>query len=78
VAVPLADGVPLFCEIWNKHAVFADTFVGGFVVYPINPKHNPQDGRTFYRTNVAWDWQARSSIDRRGVAHVVVAFSVKE
>lgn len=73
--VPLADGQPLFGEIWNEKTIGKNQFVGGFVIYPINPANDRANGATVYRARLHWDWKERISLARQGLAEVTVEFS---
>jgi hypothetical protein len=70
------DGQPLFCEIWSNGRL-SDTLLGGFVIYPVNPKNNKDDGRTVYVTRIDWNWKERAESTLQGLAEMTVEFSVR-
>jgi hypothetical protein len=71
-----SDRQPLYFEVWSKGYV-RDTFVGGFIIYPVNPKSDPKEGRTDYLTSIDWSWKSRSDTLRKGLAEVSVEFDQK-
>jgi Zn-dependent protease with chaperone function len=68
-----SDRQPVFCEIWSRGYV-SDTFIGGFVVYPVNPANDRENGRTVYTAPIDWNWKNRTHTARNGLAEMTVEF----
>ena len=64
------DGQPLFFELWDSDYL-ADTFLGGFVVYPKGVRPSPVlEGERLadYTARILWDWKGPQTISRPGHA----------
>jgi hypothetical protein len=68
----MADGQPLFCEIWDSDFL-DDAFIGGFVIYP-SSRDADNDGVADYTAPILWDWKTPREIQRSGYATVRVKF----
>lgn len=66
------DNQPIFFEIWNSRWG-RDAFVGGFVIFPVNPTPTVKNEQVF-RAPLEWDWKERTTTSRHGVGKVVVEF----
>ena len=69
-----ANGRPIFFEIWDSN-LFADTLVGGFVIFAVNPKTDGGKGSATYTVNIVWDWKERMGQTRSGLVQVTVEFT---
>jgi Zn-dependent protease with chaperone function len=76
----MADGQPLFFEIWDD-GYTKDSVVGGFVIYP-----RLEDGRddgsgarvADYSVRILWDWKESGAVTRPGHAQVRIRFSGRQ
>lgn len=70
----VADGQPLFFEVWNADWG-RDAFLGGFVVYPRGATAGPGAAKAVFTAPLEWDWKARTQTARQGYAEVTLKFS---
>lgn len=69
---PMADGQPLFFEIWDAD-LGDDAFIGGFVIHP-SGRDAGKEGVADYTASILWDWKTPQEIQRPGYATVRVKF----
>ena len=73
----MADGQPLFFEIWDD-GYASDGLVGGFAVYPraVDGRDDGTGGLVAdYGVPIVWDWKEAGTVSRPGHAEVRVRFS---
>lgn len=67
------DSKPIFFEAWDDN-LGADTFLGGFTLYPVRPPGFEDGQQTVEHVPLVWSWTKRSNLTRRGHAAIRLAF----
>jgi hypothetical protein len=73
----MADGQPLFFEIWDD-GYASDSLVGGFAIHPRSgDAHDDGSGQLVadYTTRILWDWKEAGAIAHTGYAAVRIRFT---